>query len=144
MADVYGYSGVKTALINSYAWDTAISWMSETETNYSTNTSYGNYSGTILATGNTETDEINSICDMAGNLREWTTEIYLSTSETSEGNVSNNNTSSDDSVEDYAVVDYRVVRGGSANITKVANSRIGQLESLSDPYWGFRVILYKS
>ena len=75
-ATAYDYSGVKTALINSYAWDTTLSWINKTIVNYSSNTSYGNYSGTIMKTGTTTNDQVNSICDLSGNLREWTTEVY--------------------------------------------------------------------
>ena len=150
-ANVYGYVGVKTALVNSYAWDTTLDWINETEKNYSSNTSYGNYSGTILKTGETSTDEVNSICDMAGNLREWTTEVYYQEDVLNENNVNTvseeenadettNNTSNTVNDEDLT---YRVIRGGSANINKVANSHIGQLETMSDSYWGFRIILYK-
>lgn len=146
MASIYGYSGVKTALINSYAWDTTLDWINKTETNYSSNTSYGNYSGTILKTGETENDEVNSICDMAGNLREWTTEIYYPETVLNDTNeVQNNTTLNDDEniVNNNVSNVYRVIRGGSANINKVANSHIGQLENMSDSYWGFRVIMYK-
>ena len=74
---------------------------------------------------------------MAGNLREWTTESYdPDISESEEYNNENENSESKKS-------EYRVVRGGSANISKIANSRIGEKEDLSDTYWGFRIILYK-
>lgn len=146
MASVYGYSKVKTALINSYAWDTALNWLNSSQSNYSSNTSYGNYSGTILETGKTSNDSVNSICDMAGNLREWTTEIYYpGSSVENTSNVSNNESNSENLTGNEVAqsTTYRVIRGGSANINKVANSHIGQLESMSDSYWGFRVILYK-
>ena len=48
IVDAYDYKNVKTALINSYAWDTTLEWLNSTKINYSTNTSLGNYSGTIL------------------------------------------------------------------------------------------------
>jgi hypothetical protein len=140
----YDYSGVKTALVNSYAWDTTLSWLNTSVQNYSTNTSYGNYSGTILRAGETSNDQVNSICDMSGNLREWTTEVYyaniLDDTDDSSNTISNTTTDEEIEVQENS---YRVVRGGSANINKVANSRIGELESLSDAYWGFRIVLYK-
>lgn len=136
----YNYSGVKTALMNSYAWDTTLDWLNKSVSNYSSNTSYGNYSGTILKTGTTEMDQVNSICDMAGNLREWTTEVYYPELPTLEEDTQN--TITNEEIEDTEET-YRVVRGGSANINKVANSHIGQPENLSDIYWGFRMILYK-
>ena len=109
--------------------------MDKTVTNYSTSRSYGNYTNQILNTGATEKDIVNEIADMAGNLREWTTERY--DEGVVEGSKEKDNRSSSDSVE------YRTVRGGSATMDKIANSRIGQKTDLQDNYWGFRTILYK-
>ena len=147
-SEVYGYTDVKTAILNSYAWDTTLAWINENVSNYSSNTSYGNYSGTISRTGETELDQVNAICDLAGNLREWTTEVfYPDTTETNEENQNsvNNQVEVDENGEpiEENVVKYRVVRGGSANINKVANSHTGNPETMSDPFWGFRMILYK-
>ena len=89
-SEVFGYENVATALVNSYAWDTTLEWINQSVTNYSTNTSYGNYSGTIYPTGSTESDQMNYICDLAGNVREWTTEEYSPI--TSTGNKKNNST----------------------------------------------------
>mgnify|MGYP003317301144 CR=1 FL=1 len=50
--------------------------------NYSTSLNYGNYTGTIRNTGQTETDVINNICDMSGNVREWTTETNTENTKT--------------------------------------------------------------
>ena len=135
-AIAYDYIGVKTALVNSYAWDTALAWMDKSVTNYSSSKNYGNYSSQILTTGETESDIVNGISDMAGNLREWTTEKY--DSELEIDSVTENETeNSDDEIT------YRVVRGGSARMDKIANSRIGQRTDLQDNYWGFRMVLYK-
>lgn len=144
-ARVYKYSGVKTALLNSYAWDTTLDWLNKTTPNYSTNTSYSNNEqGIILKTGANEIDQINSVCDMAGNLREWTTEIYYPSIEKETDDEENKEeVKEDEETEIKAEVTYRVVRGGSANINKTANSHIGQPENMSDIYWGFRMILYK-
>lgn len=128
MYQIYKYSDSKTVLTSSYAWDTTLKWIDSSITNYSKNISYGNYSGVICKTGNTETDVVNNICDLSGNLREWTTELYYATS-----NVS--------SPEENDV--YRVIRGGSANIEKVASSHIVYPDTMTDTYWGFRVVLYK-
>lgn len=133
----FGYGeDVITALISSYAWDTTLEWLNQTVTNYSTNTSYGNYSGTVYPTGATESDQINNICDMAGNVREWTTEIYKSSTTTTTKKTTTASTD-DDAVN-------RVIRGGSANINKIANSRNGYPETYTDSYWGFRVVMYKN
>ena len=128
---------IVTSIANSYAWDTVLIWLDKTVTNYSTNTSYGNYSGTILPTGGTDSDKINNICDLAGNVREWTTEIYKESTDDSNSRKSSSN-------KDEPEYINRVVRGGSAYINKVANSRNGYPENLTDEYWGFRTILYKN
>lgn len=145
-ADAYNYIGVKTALINSYAWDTALSWINTTTTNYSTSRTYGNYSNKILATGETDSDIVNEISDMAGNLREWTTERYGNDLETDEetgtDTDADSNTDSEETNSDEEIL-FRVVRGGSATMDKIANSRIGERTDLKDNYWGFRMILYK-
>ena len=124
-SSVFGYKDCKTALLNSYAWDTTLAWFDSTVTNYSSNINYGNYSGTIYPTGYTESDNIKNVCDIAGNVREWTTEIYKS--------AKNNK---DNSIQ-------RVVRGGSANLSKTPASHIYYPENTSDNYWGFRTVLYK-
>ena len=137
-SEVFGYENVATALVNSYAWDTTLEWINQSVTNYSTNTSYGNYSGTIYPTGSTESDQMNYICDLAGNVREWTTEEYAPI--TSTGNKKNN--SKKNNTNENA--SSRVIRGGSANLNKIANSRNGYPEDLTDGYWGFRTILYEN
>ena len=124
-ADVFGYKNCKTALLNSYAWDTTLAWIDNTVTNYSSNVNYGNYSGTIYPTGYTESDNIKNVCDIAGNVREWTTEIFKSASKNNDNAI------------------QRVVRGGSANLSKTPASHIYYPENTSDNYWGFRMILYK-
>ena len=125
-ANAFGYTDCKTSLVSSYAWDTALAWIDKSVTNYSSNTNYGNYSGTIYPTGYTSEDNINNICDLAGNVREWTTEIYKSA-------VGQN--------EERTI--YRVVRGGSANLSRTPGAHIGYAEDTSDAYWGFRMVLYK-
>ena len=125
-AEAFGYENVATSLISSYAWDTTLEWIDKTVTNYSTNTSYGNYSGTIYTTGSTESDQMNYICDLAGNVREWTTEIYKDSANQSNYNIK-----------------QRGIRGGSANLSRTPSSHIGYAENTSDTYWGFRMILYK-
>ena len=66
----------------------------------------------------------------AGNIKEWTTEIYKKP-------VEKDPKSKDDNVK------YRVVRGGSANLSRTPSSYIGYPENTSDNYWGFRLVLYK-
>lgn len=142
-ATVFKYSGIKTALVNSYAWDTTLDWLDKKVKNYSNSTSYSaRNQGTIVKTGTDEVDNINSIYGMAGNLREWTTEVYYPTNsnpveENEDVEVEENK---ETEIEEKT---YRVVRGGSANINKTASSRIGQPDNMSDIYWGFRIIIYK-
>lgn len=128
-AEKFGYEDCFTTLMNSYAWDTTLQWLDEEENcpGYSSNTNYGNYSGTVYPTGKTEADEINYICDLAGNVREWTTEIYKQ-----QGSSKNN----DNSIR-------RIVRGGSASLSRTPSSHIDYPENDSETYRGFRMILYK-
>ena len=122
--NVFGYTDCSTTLVNSYAWDTALQWIDQDVTSYSSSINYGNYSGTIVPTGTTESDVAKNIYDMAGNVREWTTEVFK-----------------DKKAQGTTI--SRVIRGGSAVIERTAKSHIGYPESKSDPYWGFRVIIYK-
>ncbi len=125
----FGYEDCQTALISSFAWDTVLEWVNNKYTNYSSNTNYGNYSGTVYPSGYTEQDNVNNICDLAGNVREWTTEIYKETQ--TKKNRDEENTIS------------RVVRGGSATASRTPAAHTGYPESMTDPYWGFRMVLFK-
>lgn len=133
----FGYDGYQTSIMNSYAWDTILAWIDQSFENYSTNTGYGNYSGNVRNTGATESDVKNNICDLAGNVREWTTEIYKKAAKEERNNDNFNNTVSSETVN------YRVIRGGSANLSRTASSHSGYKENSVDNYWGFRMILYK-
>ena len=65
--------GIKSDLMNSYAWDTAIVYIQEAgHTNYS-NKIGENVDDTIANTG-TGQDEVCKINDLASNISEWTTE----------------------------------------------------------------------
>ena len=128
VASKYGYEDITVAMMNSHAWDTILKWFDEKIENYSTNINYGNYSGAIYPTGATETDIVYNICDIAGNVREWTTEIYKE------------NTTSANRNEELI---YRVVRGGSASLSRTPKSHTGYSEDTFEEYWGFRMILYK-
>lgn len=132
----FGYEGYQTAIMNSYAWDTVLQWLDAQFENYSTNTSYGNYSGDIRNTGMTQTDIKNNICDLAGNVREWSTEIY-------KAKTTNNNSKNTLNEVISETVTYRVIRGGAANLSRTASSHTGYKENMTDEYWGFRMILYK-
>ena len=92
-----GYTSVKSKLVSSYAWDTAIAFIQKTNSDYGRRSSEeGNYydsptfnytgiadteknkqtkangTGTLIPTG--QTTAVNNIYDMGGNVYEWTTE----------------------------------------------------------------------
>jgi len=128
---VFEYDDVETALMNSYAWDTALQWIDKDYEDYSTTYSYGNYSGTIYPTGQFETDRVKNIFDIAGNVREWTTEEYKETvTKKSKKETTDNST-------------QRVVRGGSASLSRTPQSHIAYPETNTELYRGFRVVMYK-
>ena len=133
MKDVYGYQNVTTALINSFAWDTTMKWIDKTNRNFSTATQNGNYSDTLAYTGTTPKDVANRIFDLSGNVREWSTEIFIPTTAEMENK----------DASQLQEGDYRVVRGGSVTLNKTASSFNGYPIDTTAVYWGFRVILYQ-
>ena len=86
------YTSVKSKLVSSYAWDTAIAFIQKTNSDYGSSSEEGNYrdttftytditgasqtksSSTLIPTG--QTTAVNNIYDMGGNAWEWTTEIH--------------------------------------------------------------------
>lgn len=135
MCSDYDYgTGIKTAIVNRYAWDTTLAWINKTTPNYSSNTGFGNYGAQVMLTGATELDKVNNICDLAGNVREWTSTKFedsslLQSTNTTEGS--------------NETANYRIIRGGSATLSRTAGSYNAYPENTTDTYWGFRVILYK-
>ena len=77
-----GNSYVVSELISSYAWDTALNFICQTNSAgyilVTTNsTAYGNRgTGIKTNTGMYAVDKYSNICDMLGNCGEWTTECY--------------------------------------------------------------------
>ncbi len=90
-----GYTSVKSKLVSSYAWDTAIAFIQKTNSDYGNSSEEGNYkdttftytgiadteknkqtkangTSTLIPTG--QTTAVNNIYDMGGNVDEWTTE----------------------------------------------------------------------
>ncbi len=96
-----GYISVKSKLVSSYAWDTAIAFIQKTNSDYGSSSEEGNYknsptftytgiadteknkqtkangTGTLIPTG--QTTAVNNIYDMGGNVWEWTTESRSNT-----------------------------------------------------------------
>ena len=95
------YTSVKSKLVSSYAWDTAIAFIQKTNSDYGRSSEEGNYknsptftytgiadteknkqtkkngTSTLIPTG--QTTAVNNIYDMGGNVWEWTTESCSST-----------------------------------------------------------------
>ena len=96
-----GYTSVKSKLVSSYAWDTAIAFIQKTNSDYGNSSEEGNYNNsptftytgiadteknkqtkangtsTLIPTG--QTTAVNNIYDMGGNVWEWTTESCSNT-----------------------------------------------------------------
>ena len=89
------YTSVKSKLVSSYAWDTAIAFIQKINSDYGNSSEEGNYkdttftytgiadteknkqtkangTSTLIPTG--QTTAVNNIYDMGGNVDEWTTE----------------------------------------------------------------------
>ena len=95
------YTSVKSKLVSSYAWDTAIAFIKKTNSDYGSSSEEGNYknsptftytgiadteknkqtkangTSTLIPTG--QTTAVNNIYDMGGNVLEWTTESFSDT-----------------------------------------------------------------
>lgn len=130
-ASAFGYEDCSTGLISSYAWDSTLAWIDTTVQNFSSSIEYGNYSGSLYATGASVRDIFNNICDLCGNVREWTTEIYKQSEDEQKSN------------KDGEFERRRVIRSASATLNRTVASRQGYAENLTEPYWGFRMVLYK-
>ncbi len=117
------YKDVKTSLMSGFAWYTALQWIDQRVPLFSSSTDRGNYSGQIYPTGTFKSDSVNNIFDLAGNVREWTTEQYLETDSSRE--------------------EQRVLRGGSASVPNTPIKGTVQPVSSKDVTWGFRPVLYK-
>lgn len=129
MAKMNEYKDMDTSLPTSKAWVTTLEWLDKTQKGYSQSREYGNYASNILPTGEKSSDEINGICDLAGNVREWTLEKY-----------DNKNVEKAEEI-----TEKMVLRGGAAGNTNTTpeSKTVADIDSTGS-YWGFRVILYKS
>ena len=83
--DMYeGSSSVVSSMVYGAQWDQTLLWFyTDLSTRgYITNsTGKGNYSGSKVNTGMTENADVKNIYDMAGNVNEWTQEVYHFTSD---------------------------------------------------------------
>ena len=115
-----GSTSVKSDLINSYAWDTAIVYIQEAgNINYANQTS----KNSRLANTGANADVVCKINDMASNIREWTTEYSSNT----------------DSSGAYPCTGRGGLYGSSNRYTAY---RISNYATLSYNNFGFRLSLY--
>ena len=138
MNEKQGYATTFTKLISSYAWDTAINFIQVKNDNYGTAPEVGNYrdiefsyedlngdvqtkiywtNPLLVPTG--QTSEVSKICDMGGNLYEYTSERNLS--------------------NEFPYV----VRGGHYGCASYEVPTVNRSNSLNKlDYYGFRVTMY--
>lgn len=128
----FGYKDMESSLVSSTAWDTMLHWVEANVPGYRTSLSYGNYTGQILKTGTYTKDKVCNIYDLAGNLKEWTTEKYKLELYDEFGHL----------IEQKQELDYRITRGGSSDYEETPNKFQAVLEQRKDQTTGFRVVLY--
>lgn len=132
-AEVYKYNNCHTLITSSSAWDTILDWVNNKTSGFSSSLDYGNYSGTLNKTGETAKDKVNNIFDLAGNVREWTTENYR-LSDAERKNIQG--------MSDRVVDDYKVIRGGSTTYNSSPNrTSVGDKATVYENI-GFRYVLY--
>jgi type II secretory pathway pseudopilin PulG len=125
---MYTGTKVKSGLVTGTMWDTTMKWIQNSDKSVTDSRAWGNYSdsispanlgnGTLPTTGYNNNWQAKNIYDLAGNVWEWTNEIYSS---------------------------YRVIRGGYYYVsgsTYPASYRYGDILSNSYANVGFRVALY--
>lgn len=138
MAQILGYKGVKTSLMSSYSWYTMLKWIDQNNPNFSRSIDRGNYTGEVLRSGETSTDMANNICDLAGNVREWTTETYEDVVQNT-----NNNVTANPGEKEVTKNIKRVLRGGSSLVNNTPLKATAADANQKDATWGFRVVLFK-
>ena len=134
---MYQYNNYVTSrLANSYAWDTALNFICQTNKEgyllaVTTDSDYGNINtqsveqtGEYKVTGK-ESDKYSNIYDMLGNCKEWTGELF------------SNNLRGE-------TIASGVTRGGSYSDSNYSAIRIPEPDAAGDSYenLGFRIVLY--
>lgn len=123
-------SSVRSDLVNSYAWDTAIVYIQAAgNINYANKSSVNSVRGNTGNLGNGLVDEVCKINDMASNCFEYTTESSDGTNETIDWPVMGRGGYYDDNNDPY----------GRAHVT---STRLGDCSINMYPSHGFRMILY--
>lgn len=132
VAKANGYdSTTYTSLISGGAWRAVLEWCNTAEQDYSKSTKYGNYWDGIQLAGSGN-DVIKNIYNLAGNVKEWTDELYLRDTRTEE--------EKEKGIENLP---NRILRGGSGDMFPFTPEfRTFATNDTVDEYWGFRFILY--
>lgn len=66
---------VKSNFLFGTQWDSILKWIEEENNSIIYEEQYGNYTGTLINSGQNTEYRVNNIYDLAGNLREWTQEF---------------------------------------------------------------------
>lgn len=114
------YYGIKSTLINSYAWDTTLEYISQYNKDYVLNKK-NNINKKIMKTGESN-DVVNNIYDLSGNVAEWTTEYSSNAS--------------------YEYQAHCVYRGEAFNSDDLNPSVRNYNDNIKNEFIGFRIILY--
>lgn len=120
-----------TSLVTGGAWRAILNWADKEKEGYSKSVNIGSYWNGIQRAG-AGNDVIKNIYNLAGNLKEWTDEVYLRDTRTEE-----------DKKAGRLELSNRILRGGSGNMSPFSSEfRTFATTKAKDDYWGFRVILF--
>lgn len=132
VAEGNGYSKTTyTSLVTGGAWRAILDWANKEKEGYAKSINNGSYWNGIQKAG-LGNDVVKNIYNLAGNLKEWTDEVYLRDTRTE-----------DDKRAGKLELRNRILRGGSGNMAPFSPEfRTYAANQSKDDYWGFRVILY--